>query len=216
MKRDLNYIVGITGITVGCAALAILALSVLLFVCTRPGYYVEMNEIKGKLNRIQNVSVLDIWGHDDITLEEVTARLSIKDKGEMVLYGLSQDVKDYPDRIPISEIGGLSFVLFRTNSVDFSLDIGQEGPFSQSFPFVLANEEEVVGRYDDILAVIHSWPSWPKLHHIHPDNGEEIFLSVIPKKTKDQDPIYTPYGVESLFKFKDRLPWGRKEESKKD
>jgi len=216
MKRDLNYIVGITGMTVGCASLAILALSVLVFVCTRPGYYVEMNEIKGKLNRIPNVSVLDIWGHDDISLEEVTARLSIKDKGEMVLYGLSEDVKDYPDRIPISEIGGLSFVLFRTNSVGFSLDIGQKGPFSQSFPFVLANEEEVVGRYDYILAAIHSWPSWPKLHHIHPDNGEEIFLSVIPKKTKDQDPIYTPYDVESLFKFKDRLPWGRIEETKKN
>ena len=68
----------------------------------------ELRQLKNELNKIENVEVKNIWGHQDFTLEEISARIFIKSKGEIVLNGLSKDVFKYPDK-EISEIGGLSF-----------------------------------------------------------------------------------------------------------
>lgn len=78
-------------------------------------YECEMNQIKDDLNEIEDVQVLGIWGHEDITLEEISARLQIKGKGEIVLYGLSADVFNYPKNVNITEIGGFSFTSFSCN-----------------------------------------------------------------------------------------------------
>ncbi len=176
------------------------------------GYNVEMNTIKDDLNDISNVSVVNIWGHDDLTLEEVTARVRIKDKDEMVLYGLSDDVFNYPDSVIVKEIGGFSFqVFYSTNSIGSSIDIGKKGPFRNLFPFEFSDAEEVIKRHDDILAVIKSWPVFPELrHHFSPD-GEELFIALLPVKSHDRDPIYELLGIEELFEFSKKLPWDNRE-----
>jgi hypothetical protein len=171
-------------------------------------YYDELKSIKKKLNAIPNVSVVNIWGYDDITLEEVTARLQIKDKGEIVLYGLSNDVYNYPDSVIISEIGGYSFkVFYQTGGFGFDIDIGKEGHLGKFFPFELRNEEELIRRYDDILKIIRSWPIFPELYHLYSDGGEEFFLAVIPQQQQDRDPIYNLSGVGALAEFARTLPW---------
>ena len=52
-------------------------------------YKVELFKIKYKLSNINDVEVLKIWGHDDITLEEIAAKILIKNKGQIVLNNLS-------------------------------------------------------------------------------------------------------------------------------
>ena len=60
--------------------------------------------MKNKLNNIPNVEVIDIWGHEDITLEEITARLRVCDTNEIVMANLSKDVFNYPEDVFINEI----------------------------------------------------------------------------------------------------------------
>ena len=98
-------------------------------------YFREMNSIKDELNEIEGVDVVDIWGHEDITLEEVTARLRVKGKGEIVMYGLSKDVFSYPTRVPITEIGGYSFTTYTCTGfigIGSSIDIGKNTPLGDS------------------------------------------------------------------------------------
>ena len=75
-----------TFISIG-GLLACLVIAYILYM--KVFYYREMNQIKKELNKLENVEVVAIWGHHDITLEEISARVKIKDKGEIVLYDLS-------------------------------------------------------------------------------------------------------------------------------
>lgn len=72
-------------------------------------YKSELYWIKFKLSNIETAEVKNIWGDDDITLEEISARIYVKDKGEIVLANLSHDVKKYPLKVIINEVGGYSF-----------------------------------------------------------------------------------------------------------
>ena len=93
-----------------------------------PKYYKEMNQIKDELNNLENVEVVNIWGHRDITLEEISARIRIEGKGEVVLANLSSDVFNYPNSVKILEIGGYSFTSFSWNGgVGPSINIGIKG-----------------------------------------------------------------------------------------
>lgn len=205
IKRILN------GILVVLAVLIAIPVAVLAYL--RLTYYNEMRAIEKKLNAMQGVEVVNIWGHDDITLEEVTARLRIHDRGELVLYGLSRDVFNYPKTVWVSEIGGFSFEVFHTNSIGSTIDIGTEGCFGKFFPFTFTTEVDVIRHYDEILQIVRSWPVWPELLHFVSDQGQETFLAVLPMAKKDQDPIYDLLGAKSLFEFKNTLPWGRWSES---
>jgi hypothetical protein len=65
---------------------AVVLLIVGTVIWMRWGYYDELNQIKNDLNKIKGVNVINIWGHDDITLEEISARIRIENKGEIVLH----------------------------------------------------------------------------------------------------------------------------------
>ena len=146
-------------------------------------YYDEMNAIKKQLNSIPNVSVVDIWaGNEDVTLEEVTARIKIQGKGELVLGNLSQDVYDYPNNISLLEIGGFSFRTLDKNSYGQAINIGKKGHLSKLFNFKLQTPNDVINKYDNILKVVHNWEIVPKLNYIK--NGK-FFLAVLPKKVQN-------------------------------
>ena len=62
-----------------------------------------------KLKKIPNVKVVDIWGNEDLDLEEIGARLIVNDTNEIVLYYLSKDVFDYPRTVYINEINSQTY-----------------------------------------------------------------------------------------------------------
>ncbi|MCP4157317.1 MAG: hypothetical protein GY757_56930, partial [bacterium] len=119
---------------------------------------------------------------------------------------------NYPDSVTVKEIGGFSFKIFYSpNSIGSSINIGKKGPFRNLFPFEFSNAEEVIRRYDDILAVIKSWPLFPKLHHYFSPDGEELFIALLPVKSRDRDPIYELLGIEDLHEFSKKLPWDNRQ-----
>ncbi|WP_333852908.1 hypothetical protein [Epilithonimonas sp.] len=170
-------------------------------------YKREMNHIKEDLNKIENVEVIEIWGHEDVTLEEVSTRLRIKNKGEIVLYGLSKDVFNYPENIQVTEIGGYSFTTFSCNGgIGSNINIGNE---SELFPLInkeFKTVKDVIENYDFILEKIKNLKKSPEINYFESQNSENYIL-VHNKKSVDQDPIFNLVGVESLFDYAKTLKW---------
>lgn len=172
-------------------------------------YERELNQIRDDLNSIENVEVVDIWGHKDITLEEISARLRIKDKGEIVLYGLSEDAFNYPQRIPMIEIGGHSFTSFSCNGgIGPSADIGTTGQLGQLINKEFNTIKEVVDNYDYILEKIETLKSSPDINYFETEKTES-YLLVETEKSEDQDPIFNLVGIENKFEFAETLTWNR-------
>jgi len=62
----------------------IIGLIVFIILYSTVFYKAELFFINFKLSNIENTEVKNIWGQD-VTLEEVTARIFVKNKGEIVL-----------------------------------------------------------------------------------------------------------------------------------
>lgn len=172
-------------------------------------YEAELKKIKSELSEIDGVSVLDIWGHKDITLEEVSARIRIEGKGEIVLINLSSDVYDYPNSVYVKEIGGLSFTSIScSNSLGFgsSIDISENSDIGKLIGVKFDSPKEVIKNYDLILQAVKSLKRAPELNYFEHENYEE-YLMVFQDKTKDINPIYNLVGVENLADFGRTLKW---------
>src|SRR5690606_8946301 len=128
----------------------------------------ELYYIKYKLSNIENTKVINIWGHEDVTLEEISARLLVKNKGEIVLANLSNDVKNYPQEVIITEIGGFSFDAFHDYGQSFSsnLDIGKNSDFYNKTKIEFKNEKDVIENYDSILKYVRNLNLSPNVNKI--------------------------------------------------
>ena len=126
-------------------------------------YYKEMNRIVESLNSIDNIEVLDIWGNYDISVEEISARIKIYKKGEIVLTDLSRDLFNYPESVNVSEINNYSFRILQDNisQVSFDLDIGSASSVGKMLMVDFNNPEDVIIHYDKILSLIDSLPHYP-------------------------------------------------------
>jgi len=172
-------------------------------------YYRELNQIKKELNKLENVKVVAIWGHHDITLEEISARVKIKDKGEIVLYNLSSYELYYPNSIKIHEIGGYSFTWFSWNGgIGPGIDIGLQGELGHLINKEFKTPKDVLDNYDLILEMVKSLKMSPELNHLETEKTE-YYLLVKNEKSLDQDPIFNLIGIDNLFDFAETLKWNR-------
>ena len=190
----------------------LICLAAALIVYWKIFYVREMNQIKSELNKLENVEVVNIWGHQDITLEEISARLRIKEKGEIVLGGLSSDVFNYPYSVSISEIGGYSFIWFDCNGgIGSGINIGTQWGLGYSFiEKEFHTVKDVLDSYDLILETIENLKMSPEINHFETETSES-YLLVKNEKSLDQDPIFNLVGIESLFDFARTLQWNRED-----
>lgn len=169
-------------------------------------YEREMNQIRDQLNEIENAEVINIWGHKDITLEEVSARLRIKDKGEIVLNGLSEAF-NYPKSVPITEIGGYSFTRFSCYSgIGSGIDVGSESELGKLIGKKFYSVKDIIDNYERIINVVTSLKQSPELNHFENSNSENYLLV---EKENSTDPLYNLVGIESKFEFARTLKWNR-------
>jgi hypothetical protein len=188
----------------------IIIIFLLGFVFSGCNYYGEMNEIKSSLEAIDGVKVLKIWGHDDLTLEEIAARIKIDNVKEIVLTDLSSDEFNYPKRVTLTEIGGLTFVVFSRHGgigVGRTLNIGTGSCFANQFKLEFESPDDVIRRYDEIKSVVDTLPRFPELGHYFDDKRGEFFIGVIEKKQEDVDPIFILSGIDKAYKYAESLPW---------
>ena len=194
--------------------LSIIGIIIISIVIYKKSFYEwELKKIKTELNKIENVEVLDIWGHKDITLEEISVRIQIKNKGEIVLNNLSNDVYNYPNRVPITEIGGYSFTRFTCYGqigINPSIDLSENTEIGNMIGITFNSPKDVIENYDKILAVIRNLKMSPELNYYSDKNFEE-FILISKLKTTDQDPIYNLIGIEGAFEFAKTLDWKNSE-----
>lgn len=174
-------------------------------------YYREMEAIKSDLNKMENVRVINIWGHEDITLEEVSARVKIANKGEIVLNNLNEGDFGYPDYVSITEIGGYSFTHFSGNGgIGPSIDIGTNGELGKMIGKKFYSVKEVIDNYDIILRTIQGLKTSSEINYFEDENSES-YLLIERKDSKDQDPIFNLVGIDNKFEFAKTLTWKRKD-----
>ena len=181
-----------------------------------PFYNAELRKIWKELNEMNGVTVQNIWGHHDLSLEEISAAITIEGKGEMVLNNLSKDVYDYPQRVIISQIGNYSFTWYAYNGgVGQSIDIGTGtcgAALNQLIGVHINTVSDVINHYDRIYQVIDSLKRHQELNHFVTDNYE-FYLLIKDEKAKQQDPIYCLVDVEDDFEFARTLTWERNDNS---
>jgi len=132
----------------------------------------------------------------------------VKNKGEIVLANLSNDVKNYPQEVIITEIGGFSFDAFHDYGQSFSsnLDIGKNSDFYNKTKIEFKNEKDVIENYDSILKYVRNLNLSPNVNKIV-TNSEKYILIVKNLKKQDIDPIYELFKVDSKIELAKKLDW---------
>lgn len=102
-------------IVVSSAAILFWVIFILNFNCN---YFIQKKYMTYKLNKIPNVKVVNIRGNEDLDLEEISARMTVSDTNEIVLYYLSKDVFNYPKTVYISELNDKNSFLFMQTITD--------------------------------------------------------------------------------------------------
>ncbi len=172
-------------------------------------YEAEMRGIKSDLNAIPGVEVVKIWGHKDITLEEISARVRIEGKGELVLANLSKDEFRYPEQVILNSIGGYSFKTFYCSEHDgfgSAIDIGTRSYLGDRLGLEFRTPEEVVRQYERILEFVENLNRAPEPNRMQGE-GYEAFLFVAKIASRDVDPILDLFGSDSMYEVGRRLPW---------
>ncbi len=172
-------------------------------------YEAEMRCIQSELNSIPGVEVINIWGHQDITLEEISARIRVEGKGEMVLANLSKDEFRYPDQVILISIGGFSFRTFYCSKHDgfgSSIDIGTGSYLGRRLGLEFQSPQDVISQYDFILEFIESLNRAPEPNRVQGDDYE-AFLFVAGIASRDGDPIQDLFDADSMYEVGRKLPW---------
>ena len=170
----------------------------------------ELKSIQKQLSNIENVDVVNIWGHDDITIEEVSARVHLKNKGEIVLSNLSDDVKNYPEDVYIGEINNFSFDIFydKNGSDTTHLNLGTSSDFYERYGIKFFDEKDVLDNYDIILSYLQTLKHSPNINHFKDElNREEYFILVKNSKQRDMDPIHNLFNLDEKIEIAKRLNW---------
>ena len=178
----------------------------LVFLHFEYSHSIQLRNMKNKLNNIPNVEVIDIWGHKDITLEEITARLRVCDTNEIVMANLSKDVFNYPEDVFINEINGYSFIVYQADLGYFNL--GTKSPLHKDFGLTFYSPEDVIQNIDSIYNFVKSLKVYPEINYFCDTTAKtEMYLHVINEKSKDVDPLFSLFNIKEKIEFANTLEW---------
>lgn len=161
-------------------------------------YFIQKKYMTYKLNKIPNVKVIDIWGNEDLDLEEIGARMIVSDTNEIVLYYLSKDVFNYPKTVYISELNDKKFIPFYANDYGWCLDIGTESIIGKELGIVFNTPEDVIKNIDKLDSFFNSLKTAPELNYFCDTiTKKEMYLGIEYIKGDDEHPaIDFDYGTK--------------------
>jgi|JI8StandDraft_1071087.scaffolds.fasta_scaffold64954_1 hypothetical protein len=164
--------------TIGISIFVILLIA-FIFIFYKFFYYHELNYIKKELQKNDKIEIVKVWGNEDVTFEDIYAILKVKQKGNLSIYNLSNDVNDFPNEVYIGEIGNYKFTHFVCrNGISSKLNIGTKSDFGKKTGIVFKNIDDVINHYDDIIKYIDRLEKFPKYNLYHTENYEETILFV--------------------------------------
>lgn len=148
-----------------------------------PGYYSELDAVRGHLKRLAKVELLELNWRDDRDfpllphLCHISARIRVTGKGEMSLQNLSEKSFHESPHLIIGSIGSNTIRYrgegyrgvyraatgepVRSQFAGGGIDVGLTGDFANLFPFKIANVQTAVARYQEIAEIVGTWPKTP-------------------------------------------------------
>jgi hypothetical protein len=159
-----------------------------------PGYYAEFNDIKASLTRMPDVELINAWGNEDVTLEDIGAEIRVRGKGVITFFALTRDSFKSTSVICLHSIGPYEFEYegegyggaaktgtgepVRSKFCGSSIDVGSGGEFARFFPFQVKTVQDVIARYDDICSILANWPVAPERKHFQNEEGTDYYFSI--------------------------------------
>lgn len=169
-------------------------------------YQIQTWHMTFKLTRIPNVEVIDIWGNKDTYLEEISARIKVNDKHEIVLHNLSKDVFKYPNIVYISELNGCHFYPYKAGQIITFLNIGTDGDISKHLGLTFHSPKDIVENIDSISNFFESLKKYPEINYIcDTATKTEMYLHILDKKSSDSIPFFSNY--DERYNFAKNLDW---------
>lgn len=155
-----------------------------------PGYWAEFKDVKQQLESIQGIEIKHLGYNEDITLEDISAEIYVRDKGIIRLYSLTRDSFKEPKAIGFGAIGNFDIRFVGKHSIEVTNEQGKResiksevvgyainiiggGVFSEMFPFDIKNVQGLVKNYDEVLEVISKWPDAEHKKNIKDSKGNE-------------------------------------------
>lgn len=158
------------------------------------GYKRDIRKITTQFEKIPNVSVLEAWGHEDISLENIWAKVEIENHGTLTFAELTDDsfansLHIYlrsigPYRVYMQGYGYCGTVDSNTGAPVKSkfwsdtIDIGTGGPLVKVLPCQVKSVRDTIHSYDKILAALAKWPTYPNKMTIVDDDETEYYFAV--------------------------------------
>ena len=131
---------------------------------------VPMHLVRWQLEQIKGVVIIDMWGWDDLFIEEVAAHIIIDEQKEMILTNLSCDVFNYPSDVYLQKIGEYTFKCSsECKDYYYSINIGQSSPLGKRLGIMFYDIEDVIANYDTILNFIKTLAVAPAVNCLDDD-----------------------------------------------
>jgi len=202
MSRYLKIIkytaIGILGVFI------ILILSIFIFY--KFFYYSEFNSIKKNLQKNDKVEIIKMWGNEDVTFEDISVVLKVKNKGILLIYGISKDVNNFPKSVYITEIGKFSFVNFSCqNSMSWNLNVGTESDFGKKTGIVFNNVDDVINHYDDINKYVESFKIFPEYNYLKSNGNPESILFINKGNNMNYENLKKYYNSECIADLQNEI-----------
>ncbi len=138
-----------------------------------PLRYRELNQIRARFEEMPGVTVVDAWGNEDITFEDIGVTVELAGKGRISFTGLTlaSFERDGDIYLNVQQVGP-HFFAYCTASVseDGTLELsshgarlylGTTGDFGSHLPFVAHRVQDVIENADALIAALDRWPKYP-------------------------------------------------------
>jgi hypothetical protein len=146
--------------------------SVLIFKC-RKEYYKEYNVVKNEFKKIDGIEIVEINGHQDVTLESIYATIKLRNGNTIGFLSLTEDDFKNPSSISVSHINQWQFngISCLGNGNWNFLDIGKNSIFPEIRNLNLKNIQDLIGHFDELNQVVNRISVSPKFDTLR-ENGD--------------------------------------------
>lgn len=138
-------------------------------------YYKEFRAVKRELKKIEGVEILSMGGNDDLTLEEISARLKLSSGDTILLYDLSMN-----SFRPGSKIIVLQFNQWHFHESgcywDFDSRLGFPAHYSRDVYSRINTVQDLVKNIDLYKALVDSLPTYPRYDTLENKRGKTFYF----------------------------------------
>jgi hypothetical protein len=159
--------------------LIVLAISLVVFIpvyfvrCNKE-YYAGYNTVKDRLKKIEGIKVLELWGNEDVTLEDIYATIVLSNGDTLYFHNLLSSAFDSTKYIWLSRINEWEFHSTGCyGNVDY--EIGFPAHYKAFRELNLKSVQEIIINIDTIKKIVNTIATHPKFDTMVNIDGDTFY-----------------------------------------